>query len=147
MLRLFAILFVILSSSEVAAYTFPIKSKAEAIEVAKGVCLKYGGTLMDEDMKKTTVRDEMSTFRWDATLNRDHWDVNTSPSIYAGTNDHWLDVEVPVNGPEPRSCPESLYTIFGLPPRKPKPRTNCKPSDISAANASQLAFEAYQRGV
>jgi hypothetical protein len=147
MLRLFAILFVILSSNGVAAYTFPIKSKADAIEVAKSVCLKYGGPLMDEDMKKTTVRDEMSTFRWDAALNGDHWDVSTTPSIYAGTNDHMLDVEVPVNGPEPRSCSESLYTLFGVPPRKPKDRTNCEPSDISAANALQLAFEAYMRGV
>jgi hypothetical protein len=35
---------------------------------------------------------------------------------------------------------------MGLPPRKPKDCTNVEPSDISSLNATNLAFEAYNRG-
>jgi len=125
---------------------FPIKSPEDAISVAKAVCIAYGKPLSDEDQNQTTIKDAMTSLQWNAKLEGNLWHVDTTPSIVAGTNDHLLIVDIPVNGPAPKQCTQSLYTFFNLPPRKPKSCENSEPTDLSEANAVNLAFEAYMRG-
>lgn len=130
------------SVSGVCATTFPVRSADIAIAVAQQVCLKYGGPLLDEDMNKTTIRNAMPSLRWNATLRNQHWHVDTLPSVVAGTNDHLLVVDIPIEGPAPKECVESGYDLVGVPPRPRKPRGPCKPTNISETDAQELALEA-----
>ena len=125
-----------------SAAPFPIQNANDAIATAKDVCLRYGGPFYDEDDNRTTIRQQMLTLKWNATLEGDHWHADTRPSVVAGTNEHWLDVDIPVNGPAPTSCAESMYELIGIAPVTPKPRGPCKPSDLSEWNAQELALEA-----
>src|SRR5882724_10828180 len=101
---------------------FPIRNANDAIAVAKRVCMKYGQALLDEDMNKTPVREAMPTLKWSATLERDQWYVDTMPSVIAGTNDHLLLVDIPVQGPAPNECRQSGYDLLGESPKPPKQR-------------------------
>jgi hypothetical protein len=136
-------MFPALASGGTGAARFPIRNADAAITLAKAVCLRYGSPLLDEDMNETAIRKAMPTLKWGATLQDGHWFVDTMPSVVAGTNDHLLIVDIPVEGPVPKGCPEAGYSLLlGLPPRPPKPRPACEPSDISEPDAQQLALEA-----
>jgi hypothetical protein len=131
------------SAERSSAAMFPIRTAGEAIGLAEMVCLKHGGPLYDEDANKTTIREALRTLKWGATLDGDIWQVDTMPSIVDQTNDHLLMVDVPVNGPAPIVCQESLYSLIDTSPPKPaKPRPVCKPSSISTLDAQELALEA-----
>jgi hypothetical protein len=133
-------------SNAAIAAELPVRTAAQAIAIAKAFCIKSGPKLLDEDMNETTIRDAMPTLKWAASKEKNEWHVDTMGSVMAGTNTHLLAVDVPEDGSPPKQCWDSLYTLVGPPPKKP-PRGSCAPSDLSAANASELAFEAYQRGV
>jgi hypothetical protein len=104
--------------------------------------MKYGQALLDEDMNKTPIREAMPTLKWSATLDGDGWHVDTMPSVIAGTNDHLLSVDIPVQGPAPKECEQSGYDLVGESPRPPKPHAPCEATDISEPDAQQLALEA-----
>jgi len=95
-------------------------------------------------MNETAIKSVLPSFQWQAELVGDHWAVSTEPSVLADTNEHLLIVDVPVNGPAPRTCHESMYSFLGVTPRPPAPRGPCKPSDISESDAQMLALDTFE---
>jgi hypothetical protein len=128
--------------SEARETRFSIFSAEEAISIAKKVCLKYASPIMDEDENETSIKDAMPTLQWGATFTGDYWVVDTMPSVVAGTNDALFLVYIPVEGPAPHQCIQSMYELALLKPEPPKPRGPCVPSDISAPDARELSLEA-----
>ena len=102
----FVVALVFLNTTEAQAAEFPVKDAKAAIAIAKRVC-----------------RDKADpSLKWEAIFDNTHhvWHADTWLSLKCtGTNPPLWYVEVPVNGPRPTECSQSLYTLICPAPQKP----------------------------
>jgi hypothetical protein len=97
MAKTFLMLVFGVSIASASASEFPVTDAQGAIAIAKNVC---GDPLN-------------SPLRWGAQLNVDKrvWTVTTGPSICPKLTTHLWIVTIPIDGPKPTLCMDSLYTI------------------------------------
>jgi len=90
----------LISANQAPASDFPVRDPETAIRIAKEVCRGKAD----------------ANLQWRADLDRagKTWSVNTIPSIHKSGDPLWV-VEIPVNGPRPTECNQSLYLLMGPP--------------------------------